>query len=546
LLAGNQAVQNVIIDVDETGNPVSLRGEIRQECRGSLMEGTLTATPSPVVALIDITKRYGSFTANDAVNLTLHAGEIHALLGENGAGKSTLMKVLNGLVQPDGGKIVVKGQEIRPRSPADARSHGIGMVFQHFSLFEGLTALENIALGLDGMIAGDALRGRLTHLEAQYGLKVAPDALVSTLSAGERQRIELVRVLLMNPDVLILDEPTSVLTPQESDALFRLVRKLADGGTSVLFISHKLEEVRALCSTATILRLGKRVAVVDPRQETAKSLAALLVGEGVGDVQRPATVPGAVLLAAKDLSASAATVHATAIKHIRFELRVGEILGIAGIAGHGQSEVFALLSGEMRATSGALVFGTVDITTFPINVRRAMGCAFVPEERLGHAAVPGRPLSDNMALSPHSRAGALSVLKKGILRSAAEAVVKRFDVRVPRADPKARQLSGGNLQKFVVGRELAKKPKLLVVNQPTWGVDAKAAQLIRQSLVEHARSGAAIVMISQDLDEVFEISDRIAVLREGQLTPVTPVQETSRNAIGLLMTGGDDALWSAA
>jgi general nucleoside transport system ATP-binding protein len=495
----------------------------------------------PVIRLVGITKRFGAFTANNAIDLTLKRGEIHALLGENGAGKSTLMKILNGIIKADAGHIEIDGKIVSISNPDSARAMGIGMVFQHFSLFEGLTALENIAIGLKGVVPDAALRARLADLSTAYGLKVDPDAIVAMLSAGERQRIELVRCLLQSPRVLVLDEPTSVLAPQEAEQLFAMLRKLAADGASILFISHKLEEVKALCGAATILRGGKVVEVLDPRIKTARELASLLVGEGVGDVARSSAKTGGERLIVTGLSRRARDVHGVSLKDIEFCANAGEVAAIAGIAGNGQSEFFAVLSGEIAADSGSIFLDGKDVTRLSITARRLLGAAFVPEERLGHGAIPALALSENIALSSVERTRALSVLARSGLRAAADAVVKAFDVRVPKPDPAARQLSGGNLQKFVIGREMARKPSFLLVNQPSWGVDAKAALAIRQALVDLARTGASVLVISQDLDEVFEIADRISVIKDGRLGPFLPARSVKRDDIGLMMVGAEEA-----
>jgi general nucleoside transport system ATP-binding protein len=492
--------------------------------------------PLPIIRLSGMTKRFGAFAANDGIDLTLRRGEIHALLGENGAGKSTLMKILNGLIKADAGRIEIEGKIAAISSPDSARALGIGMVFQHFALFEGLTALENIAIGIKGALADEKLRDKLAALSADYGLNVVPDAVVANLSAGERQRIEVLRCLLQEPRVLVLDEPTSVLTPQEADQLFAMLRKLAAKGTSILFISHKLEEVKALCSMATILRGGKVVAVLDPREKTAREMAALLVGEGVGDVTRAdaISVSSQPRLTVNGLFRAGG--QGVTLQDISMVVHAGEVAAIGGIAGNGQSELFACLSGESAIDRGSIMLDGVDVTALSITARRQCGAAYVPEDRLGHGAVPGRTLSDNIVLSSIDRTGALSLLKRSGLKAAAAAVVQAFDVRVPKPDPAARQLSGGNLQKFVIGREMARKPHVLLVNQPSWGVDAKAALAIRQALIDLARSGAAVLVISQDLDEIFEIASKVAVIVGGRLGPFMPIKSVKRDDLGLMMT----------
>lgn len=496
-----------------------------------------------------LTKRFGSLVANDSIDLSVRAGEIHALLGENGAGKSTLVKCLYGLLSPDSGSIEIRGRTVDLTDPEFARSLGIGMVFQHFSLFEEMTVLENIALGTAGARANTALAARVAEVSRTYGLEIDVKRPVWTLSAGERQRIEICRCLLQDPKLIILDEPTSVLTPQEAESLFASLEKLAQRGAGILFISHKLEEVRRICTAATILRGGKLVGTANPRVETARSLAALMVGEGVSDI-RPSTrqEPGPAMLEMQGLTVMPDVVHGMPLIDINLNVHSGEIVAIAGVAGNGQSEFFSVLSGEGGVVRrGQITIAGRIVTASTIGERRKLGAAYVPEARLGHATLPQRALSDNLVLSWHDTedVGGLT-LKLRRLKDAVSAIIHRFDVRGPGTDPRAAQLSGGNLQKYIVGREIERKPKLLIIDQPTWGVDARAAALIRQTLVDIAASGTAVLVITQDLDEAFEISDRIAVLTAGRLHPPVATGETSRAAIGLLMTARHDGSGEAA
>ena len=494
---------------------------------------------------LDIVKRFGDFTANDRVTLRLPPGEIHALLGENGAGKSTLVKIVYGALQPTGGQLRWRGETVDVPNPAAARRLGIGMVFQHFSLFEALTVAENIALALPGRFDLGALAERIARVSAEYGLPLEPTALVADLSVGERQRIEIVRCLLQEPRLLIMDEPTAVLTPQEADQLFVTLRRLAADGCAVLYISHRLEEVKQLCHDATILRHGKVVANVDPQAETAASLARLMVGADVHAVNAEAHAPGGPpMLAAAALSLPADGPFGVALRNVSLEVRAGEVVAIAGVAGNGQSELFEALSGERLAPAPeAITIAGEPCGTRGVTARRQLGAAFVPEERLGHSAVPAFVLSDNVLLTRHASGGGLvraGFIDQPGIRAVTDRVMERFDVRTSRTDPPAQALSGGNLQKFVVGRELDREPAILVINQPTWGVDAGAAALIRQVLADMAEGGAAVLVISQDLDEIFEIADRIAVISRGELSAAYPAGEIDRERIGLLMAGAHE------
>jgi ABC-type uncharacterized transport system ATPase subunit len=425
--------------------------------------------------------------------------------------------------------------------PSEARSRGIGMVFQHFSLFENLTVAENVALGLDGRESFRDMSARLEQVSRLYGLPLDPRRDVWRLSVGERQRIEIVRALMQDPKFLILDEPTAVLTPQEADQLFVVLERLKAEGRAILYISHKLEEVKRLCDTATILRGGRKVETCNPKQETAASLARMMVGTEIKQVkpaaQRQTTVPRLVV---NDLNLAPDDPHGVKLQHVSFELRGGEILGLAGVAGNGQDELFAALSGERLAPDpGTIVIEGIAAGHLSITQRRKLGAAFVPEERLGHGTAPRMKLSENALLTGHA---ASHMVKHGFIDTAAtlkavDKATEAFDVRKARRDPEAASLSGGNLQKFVVGREILRQPAVLVVNQPTWGVDAGAAAVIRQALIDLAASGAAVLVTSQDLDELIEIADRIAVMFHGRLSAPLATADASREKLGLLMGG---------
>ncbi|MEM8750838.1 MAG: ABC transporter ATP-binding protein [Pseudomonadota bacterium] len=501
---------------------------------------------APLLEARGITKVFGELKANDRVDLTIQKGEIHALLGENGAGKSTLVKILFGSLQASEGEIIWEGKPVTIRAPSEARALGIGMVFQHFSLFEALSVSENIALALGSKEPIEDIAKRAGELSLQYGLPLNPHSIVGDLSVGERQRVEIIRCLMQDPSLIILDEPTSVLTPQEADILFETLFRLRDEGRSVLYISHRLEEVQRLCSAATIMRHGKVVDSCNPREETASSLASKMVGAEIERVEaRKKHTPGDVLLELNALNIPQDGPFSVALKDINLEVAGGEIICIAGIAGNGQGELFAAISGETLAETAASVrICGQDCGLTDISGRRLLNAAFVPEERLGHGAVPAMVLTDNLFLARHESDrselqgfGKLRVALGGAIAKATERVCEIMDVRKSAPNPPAGALSGGNLQKFVVGRELDRKPSVLVINQPTWGVDAGAAAHIRQALIDLAEAGSAVLLISQDLDEIFEVADRIAVMADGRLSQPEPAGKMTREKIGLLMAG---------
>jgi simple sugar transport system ATP-binding protein len=494
---------------------------------------------APLLDLRGLTKAYPGVVANDDVSFAIQPGEVHALLGENGAGKSTLVKIIYGLVKPDSGTMALNDTPFTPSEPRAARAQGVAMVFQHFSLFEALSVAENIALGMENPPKPRDLSARIRDVSQAYGLPLDPESLVGELSAGERQRVEIIRCLLQDPKLLIMDEPTSVLTPQEVEILFHTLRKLSAEGTAILYISHKLEEIRALCDAATILRLGKVVGACDPKQTSAAEMAEMMVGKSLVQPARDAADPGAVLLSATGLSVPAASSFGTPLREISFEVRAGEILGIGGVAGNGQDELLAVLSGERQAPAGAIHFNGDDLARLGPSDRRGIGLLSAPEERLGHAAAPDMSLTENAVLTGAVRKGLASggFIGWRKARGFADEIIERFDVRTPGNHVAARALSGGNLQKFVVGREILQEPVVLVINQPTWGVDASAAADIRQALLDLAQNGAAVVVISQDLDELLEISDRFCALNEGRLSDPRPARGLSMEEIGLMLGG---------
>ena len=494
----------------------------------------------PRLALRGITKRYPTIIACDTVDLTVRSGEIHALLGENGAGKTTLMKIVYGLIRPDAGVIEWQGRSVSLASPRDARRLGIGMVFQHFSLFETLTVAENISLALDERAAPDALAERIHATSQRYGLPLDPRRLVHGMSVGERQRLEIVRCLLQRPALLILDEPTSVLTPQAARKLFTTLKRLASEAVSILYISHKLKEIRELCDTATVLRGGKVSGTVQPATETADSLAKLMVGSEVKPCQLQRRTAGEARLTISGLDVPKDDPFGTDLSDIHLEVRSGEIVGIAGVSGNGQKELLNALSGETpRIANGEIrICGTAVAGLGPAE-RRTLGLAFVPEERLGRGAVPALSLARNAVLTGW-RAGLVraGLIQERAARAFARATIEQFNVRGADERSAAASLSGGNLQKFIVGREARLEPRLLIAAQPTWGVDVAAAQLIRQALIDLRARGVGVLLVSEDLDELFMICDRIAVLVGGRLSAALPSSQLSLEELGTLMAGG--------
>jgi simple sugar transport system ATP-binding protein len=490
-----------------------------------------------------ITKQYPAVRANDAVNLRVKHGEIHAVLGENGAGKSTLMKIIYGAVLPDAGEIRWNGEAVKIRNPHEARRLGISMVFQHFSLFDTLTAAENVWLGLDKSSTLAAVTQRITQVAHDYGLDVDPLRPVHTLSVGERQRVEIVRALMSAPKLLILDEPTSVLTPQAVEKLFVTLRQLASEGCSILYISHKLDEIRALCHHCTVLRGGRVTGEVDPTKESNASLSRLMIGAEPPQLRHAERRAGDVVLAVRALSLPKLDQFGMNLDRIGVEVRAGEIVGIAGVSGNGQQELMAALSGEdRRALPDAVRLFDRPIGRLSPGARRKRGLHFVPEERLGRGAVPGLSLAQNTLLTRTENV----VPGSGWIRSArvdvlARHLIERFNVKAGGPDAAAKSLSGGNLQKFLVGREIDAQPKLLIVSQPTWGVDVGAAAQIRGELLELRDAGCALLVVSEELDELFEICDRLHVIAQGRLSPGIATAQASVEMIGQWMSG----LWTA-
>jgi ABC-type uncharacterized transport system ATPase subunit len=492
----------------------------------------------PRLELEGITKAFPAVLANDDISLSVAPGEIHAILGENGAGKSTLVKIIYGLIRPDSGSMRFNGELYSPSRPSEARKRGVGMVFQHFSLFEAMTVLENIAIGISPELTKGNLRGRITSVSENYGLKIDPGRIVGTLSVGEQQRVEIIRCLLQSPRLLIMDEPTSVLTPHEADVLFETLRRLASEGCSILYISHKLEEIRSLCDHATVLRLGRAAGRCVPRQESARGLAELMMGAALLPPQREPHPIGEIRLKLDGLSIPAGEPFGVNLEEIDLEIRSGEIVGIAGVAGNGQNELMSALIGEtLSPKARSIVANGIEAGLRGPNARREAGMCFIPEERLGHGTAPDMSLTENATLSALVRR---SLSTWGFIKSQAAAefageIIGDFNVRSGGREHVARSLSGGNLQKFMVGREILQQPSILIASQPTWGVDAGAAAIIHRALLRLAKLGAAILVISQDLEELFAISTRIGVIANGRITSPEPVEDLSIDAIGIAM-----------
>ena len=490
--------------------------------------------------LTGITKAYPAIVANDSIDLRVIPGEIHAVLGENGAGKSTLMKIIYGVIKADSGTIAWNGEAVSVANPAHARRLGIGMVFQHFSLFETLTVTENIALAVEDSKDLEALSERIRDVSERYGLPLDPRRLVHSLSVGERQRVEIVRCLLQNPTLLIMDEPTSVLTPQAVRKLFDTLRQLAEEGCSILYISHKLDEIMELCDTATILRGGKVTGEAKPREESASSLARMMIGKDLPTCEHPEPSQGGEpRLIVAGLSRPASDQFGTDLNDIHLTVHSGEIVGIAGVSGNGQQEFLTILSGEELASDAdAVRIGGQNVGHLDAGRRRDLGLVFVPEERLGRGAVPRMALSYNALLTGHR----LGMVRHGLIRfgevaAFADRCVHDFNVMCGGIEAEAKSLSGGNLQKFIVGREMLQNPKVLIAAQPTWGVDVGAASAIRQALINLRNQGVAVLIVSEELDELFEISDRIAVMAKGRVSPTKLTSQTNIEEIGLWMSG---------
>jgi len=496
----------------------------------------------PRLQLAHITKCYPAVVANSDVSLTVQPGETHAVLGENGAGKSTLMKIIYGSVKPDEGTVLWNGSPVQVRNPQEARALGISMVFQHFSLFDTLTVAENVWLGLDKSLTLAAVTQSITAKATEYGLDIDPGRPVHTLSVGEMQRVEIIRALLTNPQLLILDEPTSVLTPQAVEKLFVVLKKLAFEGCSILYISHKLHEIRELCNACTVLRGGKVTGVCNPQQESNSSLSRMMIGAEPPALEHHKVATGDTVLRVDALRLPRESPFGIDLEDIALEVRAGEVVGIAGVSGNGQQELLFALSGEDTRAVPAMVqvFGQPVGRLGPAQ-RRRLGLHFVPEERLGRGAVPTLGLAHNLMLTRTEAVGRSGWVKVRALEQQAQALIARFNVKAGGPNAPARSLSGGNLQKYIVGREIDANPKLLIISQPTWGVDVGAAAQIRGEILALRDAGCAVLVVSEELEELFEVSDRLHVIAKGRLSPSIDRADATVAQVGEWMSG----LWDA-
>jgi general nucleoside transport system ATP-binding protein len=493
---------------------------------------------TPRLYLSGICKSYPGVVANNDISLTVLPGEIHALLGENGAGKSTLVKIIYGSVKPDDGIVSFDGHSVHVHNPQEARALGISMVFQHFSLFETLSVAENVWLGLDKRLTLAEVTERIVAKASEYGLDIDPDRPVHTLSVGEMQRVEIIRALLTNPKLLILDEPTSVLTPQAVDKLFVVLKKLSSEGCSILYISHKLHEIRELCTACTVLRLGKVTGHCNPQEESNASLSRMMIGAEPPALEHRTANIGANVLGVHRLSLPRADQFGMNLTDVSLQVRAGEVVGIAGVSGNGQRELMYALSGEDTRADASMV------TLFGKNVahlgpaeRRTLGLQFVPEERLGRGAVPSMSLAHNLMLTRKSAISKTGWIRVKHLAKQAEGIIASFKVKANGPQATAKSLSGGNLQKFIVGREIDAAPKLFIVSQPTWGVDVGAAAQIRGAILALRDAGCAVLVVSEELDELFEICDRLHVIAKGQLSPSLKREEATVSLVGEWMSG---------
>jgi simple sugar transport system ATP-binding protein len=502
----------------------------------------------PLIELRGITKRFPGVLANDHIDLTLNEGEILALLGENGAGKSTLMNILYGLYQPDEGEIVVRGKPVKIHSPNDAIASGVGMVHQHFMLVPVLTVTENVMLGVETLVAGTFLdrkqaATRIRQISEQFGLPVDPNAYIKDLPVGLQQRVEIIKLLYRNADILILDEPTAVLTPQEADDLFKVIRSLVDKGKSIIFITHKLREVLAIADRINVLRLGKVVGAADPKTATEPELASLMVGRSVElTAHKQPAQPKEAVLHVKNLRVLDDR-ESLAVDSVNFDVRAGEVVGVAGVQGNGQTELVEALTGLRRILSGEVsIAGTTTTHSSPRQIVE-LGVGHVPEDRQRDGLVLAYPIADNMVLNTYYRPPFAKgvVIQQDEVNKVAVERVKQFDVRTPGITTAAGKLSGGNQQKVIIARELSRPIKLLIASQPTRGLDVGSIEYIHSRIVEKRTEGCAVLLVSTELDEILALSDRIAVMYRGRIVAVVDAAGVTKEYLGLLMAGVDPA-----
>ena len=495
-----------------------------------------------LVEIKNVSKSFPGTLANDKVSFNIKRNSVHALLGENGAGKSTLVKILYGILEHDYGQIIFDNNKFSIKKPSEARKLGIGMVFQHFSLFNSLTVIDNLILGFDEKIPLRELKDKVSDICKSYELPLDLEAPINSLSAGEKQRVEIIRILLQDPKLLIMDEPTSVLTPQEVKKLFITLDKLVNEGRTILYISHKLEEVIEICEDVTIMRNGKIIETCKAKNETDKSLATKMLGKKLPEINKVNFLneDNKILFEVKNLHTKYNDPFLIDLDNISFQVKEGEIFGIAGIAGNGQSELMNVLTGEeILNNSSKINFFGEDISTLGPKKRRDLSIAFVPEDRLGHSAIPELSLSDNVLLSQYAgnTFSKWGIINKENIVTKTNNIIKDFNVVTTGSENYAGSLSGGNLQKFVIGREILTKPKLLIISHPTWGIDAGAELSIRQSLINLANNGTSIIVISQDIDELIEITNRLSVIYKGSLSEPLLTKNISIEKLGLLMGG---------
>ena len=498
-----------------------------------------------VIEMLHITKEFPGIKANDDVTLQLRKGEIHALLGENGAGKSTLMSVLFGLYQPEKGTIKKEGREVKVNNPNDANALGIGMVHQHFKLVECFTVLDNIILGVEdtrhGFLQKDAARKKVMQLSEKYGLRVDPDALVSDISVGMQQRVEILKMLYRDNDILIFDEPTAVLTPQEIEELTQIMRGFKEEGKSILFITHKLNEIMAVADRCTVLQKGRGIGTVEIAKTSKEELSRMMVGRDVEfAVEKAPCEPGRTILEVNDLVVASKVHKNNAVKGVSFQVRAGEIVCVAGIEGNGQSELVYGLTGLEKVSSGSIKLNGKDITAAPIRDRSKDGMSHIPEDRHKHGLVLDYTLADNLVLQRYWQPQFQNhgFIKKGEVLTYAERLIEQYDVRSGQgAQTIARSMSGGNQQKAIIAREVDKDPDLLVAVQPTRGLDVGAIEYIHKQIVAERDKGKAVLLISLELDEVMNLSDRILVMYEGEIVGEFDPHKTTVEELGLYMAG---------